>query len=1243
MNMLGDLRTSSQNTSQVLGQSWKSCWGRCWAACRIVPPWPTTTSCWPFSRPLLCVLFPHKSKQIRTLVTQFWNATFANTPVLIYPEDLKPVLSQVKQKTPIILPGFQAVDVPDDYSGQYSSESSQLETNISGVKIASVGKRDSLLSRAGELRERSSDTPSKPVSVKLDFGSPKPPRRELLEEEASVDFVFIPPETKERVLTEHQKEVKRTKRVDIPAMYNNLDASLDTTVFTQYTQSQEDLVEKLPADGEVAETIKDEDKVKVQEVEMEIEEAPEPQMKPAQEDMDISSEVDPAGKGASKQEKPAEELAPKSADLLTTKDNGPGEDVAKETSETSSDDCNISASSDVVSGTPQKNSRRQSFITLEKYEEGKPASPIRVTKFTGPLAKPSSSQESAHSQQKDTSSQVSSEAKADLKTMHEPGHSRNHSEQQETSQRAAKELVEGGKMEQPHPDEEESEKRRSRGSDYEDDIIPDTQTQVDAAEFIQQEPGQTKGAVEDASPTMDKDDSANSKDDSSLDDDFVDDSQVSSSQSEIRRSGRRRSRPLRPGEEREEVEERHAKQRRRSSLKEDSQVSLPDSQTDSQSQGRPSRRSKVLAEAPEVEVKDRLRRTRSDSQTSSPSPAVQNDSQSLGRVTRRSKAPGTTEEDINQNKSTPISQNDSQSQGRPSRRSKMSGSTDEMNRSDSQMLSSTHGSQTDSQTQGRSGRRGKSAGLTDEEMSRSDSQSGLSASLNDSQSHGRPSRRSKAATPLEEMSQTDSQPTLSTPVSQTDSHSQGRSSRRSKVAASVEEMGQPDLRTSMSSPVSQIDSQPQGRSGRRSKGTASAEEMSQTDSQPALSISISQTDSQSEGRISRRSKVAATAEESSQTDSQTSLPTLVSQTDSQSQGRPGRRNKVTAPVEEMSQTYSQPALLTSASQAVSQSQDRLETSSKMIAELNVGPCPAPTAQTECSQVAGDSEGAQESSQGLGRYKTRGSSQGLLSGTETPESDSSEIHGDSLVSQKRRRRSKLLKSEVASQSSQTNEVPEDSQRTKTMETSPEVEMENSEVHQNLEPVIITEAETVEPLQNMETNNLPELISPQSVEKTSLEAKMEVVQTITEAHENVPSEKVEGETTKPIEEPSTELKKVDSQVVHRCPHIKRGRGRRRSRGCNCRAATMSKENDFQSQENDILSQDALSQEDDTLSQEGGITESQGLEDPVESRVSADPSEPHSSSESTHHQPEEVLPSSSSSLMLKQMMMCSWKGIH
>ena len=39
--------------------------------------------------PLLRVLFPHWSKQMRNLVTQFWNATFANAPTLTYPDDLK--------------------------------------------------------------------------------------------------------------------------------------------------------------------------------------------------------------------------------------------------------------------------------------------------------------------------------------------------------------------------------------------------------------------------------------------------------------------------------------------------------------------------------------------------------------------------------------------------------------------------------------------------------------------------------------------------------------------------------------------------------------------------------------------------------------------------------------------------------------------------------------------------------------------------------------------------------------------------------------------------------------------------------------------------------------------------------------------------------------------------------------------------------------------------------------------------
>uniref|UniRef100_A0A674CZ44 Replication timing regulatory factor 1 n=1 Tax=Salmo trutta TaxID=8032 RepID=A0A674CZ44_SALTR len=320
--------------------------------------------------PLLCVLFLHRRKHVRSLVTQFWNSTFANALVLVYPEELKPVLSQVKQNTPILLPGFQSVEVPDELSGQYSSESSQLETKLSGVQVTPGVKRDSLLARAGEMKDWNSKT-SKPVSMKLDFGSPKPPRREELEEQASIDFVFIPPETKERVLTEHQKEVKRTKRVDIPAMYNNLDASLDATVFTQYTQSQEESLDKLPA-GE------------------------QDFANDTQEYISPTNETAESAKG----EEPADELLPESADISMEEDVNEDvslkEDSAMETREGTSPD--VSGGSDMVSGTPQKtNSRRQSFITLEKYAEGKPASPASVVTFTGPLTRTANSQAQAAS------------------------------------------------------------------------------------------------------------------------------------------------------------------------------------------------------------------------------------------------------------------------------------------------------------------------------------------------------------------------------------------------------------------------------------------------------------------------------------------------------------------------------------------------------------------------------------------------------------------------------------------------------------------------------------------------------------------------------------------------------------------------------------------------------------------------------------------------------------------------------
>ncbi|XP_035266543.1 telomere-associated protein RIF1 isoform X2 [Anguilla anguilla] len=872
--------------------------------------------------PLLRVLFPHRSKPLRNLATQFWNATFAHAPTLTYPEDLKPVLSQVKQKMPIILPGFQAVDVPEEFSGQYSGESSQMETQISGVKIASVGKRDSLLSRAEELREKGSSGPSKPIAVKLDFGSPKVPRRELLEEEASMDFVFIPPETKERVLTEHQKEVKRTKRVDIPAMYNNLDASLDTTAFTQYTQSQEESMDKLPASDEPAGPEAD-GQAQVQDEKMETEEAPEPDMGPNQEDMDVGPVADSTGDEADKEETPAppKEVEPKSEDGPPERDDrGAEETTTEETGESGGDDCDVSASSDVVSGTPPKpNSRRQSFITLEKYMEGKPASPVRVTKFTGPHSRASGNQDASNSQQNDVASEVPAEASTGVEAVEvarEPGRHGDASERQVSSR------VEAEKEEQPHPQVEEAEKRRrSEGTEDEDDIIPDTQAGAGSAEAGKRE---TAASAEDAVPMKDEDSCADSTYDS-CEDGYLNDSQcseVSASPSEIRRSSRRRSRPLRPGEDREEVEGRYKRMRKGVPAKGMSQSDpqrpdpSPAGQIEGQSQAQPG----------EGDLKERLRKTRASSQTASP-PSAQNDSQSLGRVTRR-KSAGPAEEQVSKTKSEtalskPVSQTDSQSQGRSSRRSKVGGSAEEMSQTDSPMTLSKPVSQTYSQSQERPSKRTKLADPA-EEMSQTDTQTSLSTpvSQTDSQSRGRPGRRSKASGPAEEMSQTDTQTSLTTPSSQTDSQSQGRSGRRSKVSGLSEEMSQTDTLMTLSTPVSQTDGQSQGRPSRRSKVSGPPEEMSQNDTQARLTTPVSQTDGQSRGRPGRRSKSSGPPGEMSQTDTQASLSTPVSQTDGQSRGRPGRRSKPSDLSEEMSQTDTQASLSTPVSQTDGQSRGR---------------------------------------------------------------------------------------------------------------------------------------------------------------------------------------------------------------------------------------------------------------------------------------------------------------------------------
>ncbi|CDQ81248.1 unnamed protein product [Oncorhynchus mykiss] len=676
--------------------------------------------------PLLCVLFLHRRKHIRSLVTQFWNATFANTLVLVYPEQLKPVLSQVKQNTPILLPGFQSVEVPDELSGQSSSESSQLETKVSGVQVTPGVKRGSLLVRVGEM-DRSSKT-SKPVSMKLDFGSPKPPRREELEEQASIDFVFIPPETKERVLTEHQKEVKRTKRVDIPAMYNNLDSSLDTTVFTQYTQrtnfqqlSKPKILKRMRLkrrNMEMGEDVADD----------------------TQEYISPTNETTESAKG---EEKPADELLPESADISMEEDVNEDvllkEDSAVETREDTSPD--VSGGSDMVSGTPQKtNSRRQSFITLEKYAEGKPASPASAQAASSPEPPAGA----------DTDSQETEQARCRS--------SKNQSSKNEGEKPEPSEDKKQSEVEKP------AEKRTSETD--EDDVIPDTQTPV---EILKEE---SQGLLE-GSPS----------------------SQADLSQGEPRRSGRRRSRPLRPGEDAEEWEE---KDKRRKSQPKEAECQMDSPKT---SQGRASRRSKLAVNV-EDRGKDKLRKishkeeselSRSNSQMATPSPAADINSQSQSStVSKLSQSDSQTD--------TPsASDNDSQSQSRCSQRSKLAVEVEDDCR---QKLRSIRAqkveektsqidshvakpSQQESQSQGSASWKSKPLrDLEEVDFGRSSRRSKL-VTESEEQGKGKPKRRGGT----ELLSQIDSQTTPSTTPSATptDSQSQGRASRRSKVPIEVAE------------------------------------------------------------------------------------------------------------------------------------------------------------------------------------------------------------------------------------------------------------------------------------------------------------------------------------------------------------------------------------------------------------------------------------------------------------------------
>ncbi|XP_010602964.1 telomere-associated protein RIF1 isoform X2 [Fukomys damarensis] len=330
--------------------------------------------------PLLCIIFLHKNKQIRKQSAQFWNATFAKMMILNYPEELKPVLREAKQKFVLLLPGLENVELIEESSGSYSdaTENSQLNMKISGMERKSNGKRDSFLAQTKGKKENMKPS----AKLKRESSSPKVKSEILLEEEKSTDFVFIPPEgkeLKERILTEHQKEVFKTKRCDIPAMYNNLDVSQDALFSDHYSQ------EEAMQTPTLTEKPKEDTKMVIKEEQMKSDTIIQDALENCGMDEHIKKASFPNNEYGFVPKTDPEILSSNSKarknSLISSKKTSTEGTSSAENAVVSS--CSVSDAS--ISGTPpQPTSRRQSFITLEKFDgsDNRPFSPSSLSNIS---------------------------------------------------------------------------------------------------------------------------------------------------------------------------------------------------------------------------------------------------------------------------------------------------------------------------------------------------------------------------------------------------------------------------------------------------------------------------------------------------------------------------------------------------------------------------------------------------------------------------------------------------------------------------------------------------------------------------------------------------------------------------------------------------------------------------------------------------------------------------------------------
>ncbi|KAK7010543.1 telomere-associated protein RIF1 [Biomphalaria glabrata] len=197
---------------------------------------------------LLQVNFMHTNCTIQNEAVALWNSTFGNLSSLTYPDSLNSVLTKIKEKKTIKLLGHGWI--PCDENAVIAetpfSEMNMDELPIPTIMPSPKQQKGSLLNKdLSPARVSSPNSKASPVRVvnhknlNLLSSAKKNIALEFMSED---DFVVInsPSTKKKRVLTEHQKEVLKEKRV-LPAMYNNLDASQDIFLGAHFiTDTQHD-------------------------------------------------------------------------------------------------------------------------------------------------------------------------------------------------------------------------------------------------------------------------------------------------------------------------------------------------------------------------------------------------------------------------------------------------------------------------------------------------------------------------------------------------------------------------------------------------------------------------------------------------------------------------------------------------------------------------------------------------------------------------------------------------------------------------------------------------------------------------------------------------------------------------------------------------------------------------------------------------------------------------------------------